>query len=476
MAKQKQNHKQNTKTDFDDKAAREQAWNDLLTALDLPTEEEQADAIVVSLARGAYIKKHKSPPSRDAIPTANQIIQRFNKQLIEAANKSEVAALKFLRNHRWGGTAAGIVGTQTRWLKTVNGEVEHPLAPHVPHPLSPEIEAWQKDVTAVHATKDHDKRHPAGILKYPMGTIRDVSLVETGAGVLKNLSGHGQTPTAYQMALPGLEQKAIIRPTQNFLVQERKALTTKSGAVSLAVRIALEAVMALPGNLTEERINFRLGDLIDYLNPDGKFHRTNQLKYILTALQTLNSNAVVVWEYKKGKTGFWLPVVARSFPGMDSDRDFPIVLDVELPPNATQGPMALKEAVRMTGKRSVKQFNAYLSAVDVWDRYGTQSGRITDPTRPVDYKQPGGERERDPKTDQYPILSNLDLMTACYPNLNFESMPGNKKRAYLARAKAAWEELKKRGYVEIEKVDDVGWRILPTEDHAATYRALKKKV
>ena len=137
MAKQKQNHKQNTKTDFDDKAARAQAWDDLLKALERPTEEEQADAIVEALARGAYIKKHKSPPSRDAIPTANQIIQRFNKQLIEAANKSEVEALMFLRNHRWGGTAAGIVGTQTRWLKAVNGEVEHPLAPQVPHPLSP---------------------------------------------------------------------------------------------------------------------------------------------------------------------------------------------------------------------------------------------------------------------------------------------------------------------------------------------------
>ena len=94
----------------------------------------------------------------------------------------------------------------------------------------------------------------------------------------------------------------------------------------------------------------------------------------------------------------------------------------------------------------------------------------------IDYKQPGGERERDPKADQYPILSNLDLMIACYPNLNFADMPENQKRAYLARAKAAWVELKEGGYVEIEKVGNVGWRILPTEDHAATYRALKKKV
>ena len=350
-------------------------------------------------------------------------------------------------------------------------------------PLSIIVRAWQKDMTAVLATKQHDQRRPAAVLKYPMGSIRDVEWVDLDKGTLTRFEQrHGETPESYQMALPGMQEKLIVRPVQNLLVHDRRheiakmfgfktPIKTKSGAVSPIVRISLEAILALEPGHTKGRVKITLGDLINFLNPDGKFHITNQLPYIVQAIYGLNTLAAVKW-----RKGWWLPVVARSYPEMTSDRDFPIVLDVELPDNATQGPMALKEPLRMTGKRSLPQFNAYLSAVDVWDRYGTQGGRITDPTRPVDYKQPGGERERDPKTDEYPIFSNLDLMTACYPNLNFVDMPGNQKRTYLTRAKAAWQELKKRGYVEIEKVGNVGWRILPTEDHATTYRALKKKV
>ena len=350
-------------------------------------------------------------------------------------------------------------------------------------PLSMIVRAWQKDATAVHATKQRDQRRPAGILKFPMGTIRDVELVDLDKGTLTRFEeGHGETPESYQMALPEMQEKLIVRPIQNLLVHDRRQeiaqmfgiktpIRTKSGAVSPIVRISLEAIMALEPRHTKGRVKITLGDLINFLNPDGKFHRTNQLPYIVRAVYGLNTLAAVKW-----RKGWWLPVVARSYPEMTSARDFPIILDVELPDNATQGPMALKEPLRMTGKRSLPQFNAYLSAVDVWDYYGTQGGRIIDPTRPTDYKRPGGERDRDPKTDKYPILSNIDLMVACYPNLNFESMLGNQKRPYLARAKAVWEKLKNRGYVEIEKVGNMGWRILPTENHTAIYRTLKKKV
>ena len=379
------------------------------------------------------------------------------------------------------------------------------------HPLIASVEAWQKDVTAVLATKEHDRVRPAAILKHPTGSIRDVSLAEIGAGVLKRLNGHGQTPDAYQMALPGLEQESIIRPTQSLLVQERHALTTKSGAVSITARIFLEAVMALPGQSTKQRIKIILGDLIDFLNPNGKFHKRNQLPYILEALYNLNTNAVVEWEYnEKGNKGYWLPVVARSYPTMESDRDFPIVLDVELPPNSTQGPMVLKEAVRMTGKRSMPQFNAYLAISDVWDRYGTDDGRITDPTRPVERRNADGylldadnkhilgpsgrplkniyhkeavrqlERERNPKTNRYPIFSNLDLIKAAYPRVDVGSLTPKEKAKYLDRSKKVFKTLKEAGHILIEEVaiEEVAeapgdWRILPPEEHIQTYRALK---
>ena len=83
-------------------------------------------------------------------------------------------------------------------------------------PFAEAIEAWQKNSTAIEATKEYDDRRPAGILKYPMGSIRDLSLVDAKVGILKQFSGHGDTPSDYQMTLPGAEQETIIRPTQNF--------------------------------------------------------------------------------------------------------------------------------------------------------------------------------------------------------------------------------------------------------------------
>ena len=232
--------------------------------------------------------------------------------------------------------------------------------------------------------------------------------------------------------------------------------------------------MALPGSVTKQRVKFTLGDLIKFLNPDGKFHRTNQLKYIVSAFQTLNSNAVIEWEYKKGKTGFWLPVVARSFPGLDSGRDFPIVLDVELPPNATQGPMVLKYPLRMTGKKSLPQFNAYLAITEVWDRYGTHGGKITDPTNPVDYNNPDGQRVRNPKADKYPIFSDLDILLACFPNMDFSNMQPNQKRKKFSLARKHIRALEKAGYMKIEETA-FGWRPLPSRKHPQIYRALKRK-
>ena len=254
-----------------------------------------------------------------------------------------------------------------------------------------------------------------------------------------------------------------------------------------------------------------MGDLIDFLNPNGKFHKRNQLPYILEALYNLNTNAVVEWEYnEKGNKGYWLPVVARSYPTMESDRDFPIVLDVELPPNSTQGPMVLKEAVRMTGKRSMPQFNAYLAISDIWDRFGTQDGRITDPTRPVEKRDTDGylldadnkhilgasgrplkniyhkeavrqlERERNPKANRYPIFSTLDLIKAAYPHIDAENLTPKKKAKYLDRSKKVFKTLKEAGHILIEEVpiEEVAeapgdWRILPPKEHIQTYRALK---
>lgn len=514
---------------FDVEAERRKVWRDFAAAFELPTDKEKLDAMVAAFARDAYIKKREEPPPDNAIPTFADVVgyalkmnyAELAETISDATQLADFAPdaigtcqtfqyALYMRFERPGsGRKREVWGIIERYVGEVIeqqgkgddlipgafvlGLDDRLFSPEKivlaicevykeakengytgNFPFAGPIVAWQENSTALQVTREYDYTRPAGILKYPMGSIRDLSLVDAKVGIFKQFSGHGDTPSDYQMTLPGMEEETIIRPTQNFLVQEAEALTTKSGAVSQTVRIGLEAVMALPGSVTKQRVKFTLSDLIKFLNPDGKFHRPTQLKYIVSAFQCLNSNAVVEWEYKKGKTGFWLPVIARSFPGPDSGRDFPIVLDVELPPNATQGPMVLKYPLRMTGKKSLPQFNAYLAITEVWDRKGTYGGKITDPTNPVDYNNPDGQRVRNPKADKYPVFSDLDILLACFPNMDFSNMPPNRKSTYLGRAKKHFLALQKAGYMKIEETK-LGWRPLPSRKHPQIYRALKRK-
>ncbi|MYC13777.1 MAG: hypothetical protein F4Y39_08630 [Gemmatimonadetes bacterium] len=63
---------------FDPQAAIDQHRRDLLEALEKPTPKEQTSVAVKAIASILYIKKHKSPPPDNAIPTAKQIDRRWD--------------------------------------------------------------------------------------------------------------------------------------------------------------------------------------------------------------------------------------------------------------------------------------------------------------------------------------------------------------------------------------------------------------
>ena len=72
-----------------------------------------------------------------------------------------------------------------------------------------------------------------------------------------------------------------------FELYQQGLATTKSAAVAMPVRLAFEALMQMEPGTHSERLYWQLGNLIDYLNPDGKFNWTNQLGYILDGLSAL---------------------------------------------------------------------------------------------------------------------------------------------------------------------------------------------
>lgn len=373
------------------------------------------------------------------------------------------------------------------------------------HPLTQVVREWLKNTDAKKITAEYDRKHPVGILKHPTGCIRQLSFIESEIGRLREFATPARVHSVAsdQLRLFGGDEKISVLPAVMPLEIAHPAgltPTTKRGAVSHTVRIFFEALMALQPTETQADIMFTLGDLISYLYPDGKFNRTNQLKYIIEALDILHSGATVPYEWDTGKIGDWRPVVVRTRIRNTDGNETRIFLDVKLPPDARQGMAVDKHTLRLLGKTSAPKFNAYLTAAWIWDKYGTHNGNIIDPTKPAERRNDEGfivdprgrpiltergkpvkniydtaavrqlDRMMNPEAvKQYPILSNDDLIASCYP----EKKNTSYTRADLQRAKMYWTDLEAEGIVRIER-RQYGWRILPSELHIALYRGLKE--
>lgn len=387
---------------------------------------------------------------------------------------------------------------QAQWLQKIwKKEKDHNK--ELEHPLTPIVRAWIQEQTSTRITPEHDRKYPIGVLKYPGGSVRELAFTENDTGQVF------QVPERYEQVqieldLGNKEQLLpAIMPLQVVQSSDMKS-QTKSGAVSHELRIFHEAMMALKPNHQRGYLIFHLGDLIEYLYPNGKFNWTNQLPHIERALAVLHNSATIPWIDDQGSIRQWRPVTVRAPLPHNATRDTPILMDVLMPPDARRGHMVIKNIHRLTAMKSAARWNAYHVACYLWDKYGTVKGKLVDPTRPVEKRDnqnrlvdatgkplvtrngkeiknpyhkeaiPQLEREPNPDTIQrYPILSNEDLILACLPN----GYPKNNRRTYLKRAKAHWEALEIAGYIIIHK-EITGWRILPPSEHLNAHRALRK--
>lgn len=366
------------------------------------------------------------------------------------------------------------------------------------HPLEPIVGAFLQEITAKNIPEGEDRKHPVAVLKHPLGSIREVQFSEADTAWLREFSTP-ESITQEQLSLDLAPQSLLpdVLPL-DIATPLGVEFKTRPGAVSHTLRIFFEALMALEPKQTQANISFALGDLIKYLYPDGKFHRTNQLPYILNALDVLHFYATVPFQQVSGTLGKWRPVVVRNVLNTSSKNDALIFLDVSLPPDAQQGMLVEKQVLRMLGKKSAPQFSAYLSACALWDKYGTAKGKLIDPTRPITNRNTDGylmdakgnelrgtdgkriknpyspnaitqlEREPNPSRTKYPILSNDDLIKAC-------NLGQTNPRTAWKRAQKHWTQMEMDGIVSIERFKE-GWRIMPSENHMKSYRAMTEAI
>ena len=375
------------------------------------------------------------------------------------------------------------------------------------HPLAPIVHAWIQETTAKPITKAYNRKHPVAVIERSrMGSIRDVTIFSSLAeelGTLRTLSA--PAPESQQIEMPGLETQSIlpeVLPLQ--AVHMRDGIeTTKRGAVAMPIRLFFEAIMALDPKETQVDIHSKLGDLLRYLNPNGKYNRTNHLPHVLQGLHSLYFLRI---PYRSNPDEpstevDWIPVLPRTIPNQNSGDDASIILAVKLPSDARGGMMVEKDILRLTAKKSSAKFNAYLTACWIFDRYGTTPKGIIDPTKPADNRDDEGylidplgnrifddhgkpikdryharniaaaQRVDNEARERYPILSFAELTRACFP----KGFAMKKRATYQKRALKAWEELQKDNILRIERYQH-GWRIMPSESHIGCYRALNKNV
>lgn len=411
------------------------------------------------------------------------------KQILEMVN-TEVLGMNNLED--------GIIAIHRLW-SIVNDEYKGQFY----HPLEPIIEAYLQETTAKHITQEYDQKHTVAILQRDtMGSIRNMpDWISRGEDI-------GQlrisTPAPKIGQIPLFETESVlpaVLPIEYIRLVEGTH-STKCGNVAMPIRLFFEAVMALEPKETRADIHFKLGDLLQYLNPDGKYNRTNHLAHVLRGLHSLFYLRIPYRsDPDKSPTEVdWIPVLPRTVPSEKSGNDASIILEVRLPPDAAGGMLVEKEILRLTGKKSSAKFNAYLTACWIFDKYGTYNGGIIDPTKPAERRDENGylktedgqriygkrgnpikdpyhkkarailDRVDNEARDHYPTLSFDDLTRACYP----AGFDRRKQATYQKRAFEAWEGLDTDGIVRIERLSQ-GWRIMPSESHIRRYRALRRK-
>ena len=387
-------------------------------------------------------------------------------------------------------------------------ETERELGLKRKYPLATIVRAWQQNQTVKPITPEYDHKHPAAIIdRASMGSIRDVIVPSTAnwqeqLGNLKGISA--PAPETKQIEIPGLETQSYlpaVLPLQALHMVEGLK-TTKRGAVAMPIRLFFESIMALEPKETETTIRFKLGNLLRFLNPNSKYHRTRHLSYVLQGLHSLYFLRIPYRENpdKPSTEVDWIPVLPRTVPNQQSGDDASIILELKLPPDARSGMMVEKDILRLTGKRSSPQFNAYLAACWIFDRFGTMGKGIISTTRPVEMRDADGylvnahgqkiydsrgkpiknlyhptavkelDRILNDARGNYPILSFDDLTRACFPK-GFDS---SKRATYRKRALDTWDSLHTEGIVRIETHQN-GWRIMPSESHTGLYRAVQKQ-
>ena len=390
-------------------------------------------------------------------------------------------------------------------------------APGIKHPIAPLIEQWFKLPLRI-----AQSRKRAGILPLSMESAGALGYLP---GFAPDDAPLGDQEGLGLGMLPGFAPiEGTIIPSgmvQTWAAGGGKMVNRGRGA-PVPLRIWFGLLTSLPQEARRSpkrrRIRMTLRDLRDliYFKPEGGRHHFNPKRDIARMRRDLWEMdqiriRTVLPGYKAA--GLWRPIGVTLMPA--ADLESPVVFDVELPPGSEGGAMIDRSAMRYFGVKSAPQYAASIGLPYYWDKYGTRRNG----TKPIQATRPrilrnkeglalgaDGEvlldrrgqpvagfndvrmvfldeagkqvqgstvgdrrelasRERNPYADRYPVLTDQDLLTLCFPE-DAGELTGNLRFQRLHRAKQALQAMEDVGYCIIEPAEgefgERAYRILPT--------------
>ena len=367
-----------------------------------------------------------------------------------------------------------------------------------------------------------------GIMPAPLAAHRHIEPA-ADLGFLFDVTEYDQGPQSGEILtddlpahLPSLTPRASgVVPALPIVLWDR-AMDAKPGrGAPYGLRVWVEVILSVPVSQRSGKrtISFPYGELVKAL---FNRYRRDQFPAISAALRTVH-NMGIAWG-ERGAESVWVPVVVRNRPDRWDAYDSHVVFEVQLPPGSGSGPLVFKPYLREIGRHSAPGYRATLGLCYLWDRYGANNGRFIQATVPRLARNDDGDlvgadgsvlltkqgqpvnqymtgkgkgrqlrsgvvalddqgnrvdsisqaaRDPNPAANRYPILTDADFVTLCYPAIDETSL-GSKQLSKSARshrqrrAREVIEDMADKGYCIIEPVAG-GLRIMPPDGWGAGF-------
>ena len=389
------------------------------------------------------------------------------------------------------------------------------------HPVAALIDCYLSHV-------DPDTRD-TGIFPAPLAAHRHIE-TKADMGFLFDVTEYDRSPQTGEMPtddalshLPSLTPRpAGVVPALPIVLWDRAVEAKPGRGAPYGLRLWVEAILSVP---VSERSGTRtiaipFGQMVKAL---FNRYRRDQFPALSAALRTVH-NMGIAWG-EQGAESVWVPVVVRNRPERWDAYESDVVFEVNLPPGSGSGPLVYKPYLREIGRHSAPGYRATLGLCYLWDRYGSNKGIFSQATIPRLARNDQGElvnsdgevlltkqnqpisqymigkrgnrrlrsdvvalddqgnrvysikqaaRDPNPAAERYPVLSDADLVTLCYPAID-ETSRGGKRLSRSARsnrqsrAREVIEGMADKGYCIVEEVDE-GLRIMPPAGWGANYR------